>query len=131
MADHEPIPPTVNNIAKDVVDAAIKVHAALGPGLLESVYVKCLAQELAARGHSVRGEVPLPVTYEGTKLDVGFRIDLLIDELVIIEVKAVDAVHPVHEAQLLTYLRFSNKRLGLLLNFNVVLMKQGIKRLVL
>jgi GxxExxY protein len=131
MSEHAPIPDRVNAIAKDVVDAAIKVHAALGPGLLESVYTACLAQELAARGHSVRGEVPLPVVYEDTKLDVGFRIDLLIDELVIIEVKAVDALHPVFEAQVLTYLRFSGKRLGLLLNFNVVLMKQGIRRLVL
>jgi len=131
MSEHAPIPSSVNAVAKDIVDAAIKVHAALGPGLLESVYVACLAQELASRGHSVRPEVPVAVSYQGTRLDIGFRIDLLIDECVVLEIKAVDAIHPVFESQVLTYLKFSKKRVGLILNFNVPLMREGIRRLVL
>lgn len=130
MAEYAPIPKAANDIARDVVDAAIKIHASLGPGLLENVYKMCLAQELALRGYSVRLEVALPVEYQGTRLELGYRIDMLVDELVIVETKAIDAISPIHEAQLLTYLKFSGKRLGLLLNFNVTLMKDGIRRLV-
>ena len=130
MAEYAPIPQHVNDVARDIVDAAIKVHSILGAGLLENVYKLCLAQELVARGHSVRMEVSLPVEYQGVRLQLGYRIDMLVDELVIVETKAIDALHPVHDAQVITYLKFSGKRLGLLLNFNVTLMKDGIRRLV-
>ena len=130
MAEHAPIPQQVNDIARDVVDAAIKVHSALGPGLLENAYKFCMAQELASRGHAIKLEVSLPVTYEGTKLDLGYRIDMLVDNLVVVEIKAIDSLAPIHEAQVLTYLKFSGLRLGLLLNFNVTLMKEVIRRLV-
>ena len=109
----------------------MKIHSAFGPGLLESAYQACLAQELRNRGFAVRTEVPVPVVYEGTKLEVGYRIDLLVDEAVVVEVKSVDAIAPIHEAQVLTYLRLSGKTLGLLLNFNVLHMKDGIKRFVM
>ncbi len=106
------------------------VHTVLGPGLLESTYEACLAFELQNRGVSVRTQVPLPVVYQGQKLEIGYRIDLLIAESVIVEVKAVEAIAPVHRAQLLSYLKLSDRRLGLLLNFNVVHMRDGIIRMV-
>jgi len=112
-----------------VVDAGIKVHSALGPGLLESVYEQCLAYELAQRGLSVRRQVPLPIVYGNFKIDTAYRIDMLVGEAVIIEVKAVEALTPVHHAQLLTYLKLSGLRLGFLMNFNVALLKQGLKRI--
>ena len=108
----------------------MKIHSTLGPGLLESAYQACLAQELRNRGFAIRVEVPVPVVYEGTKLEVGYRIDMLVDEVVVVEVKSVDAIAPIHEAQVLTYLRLSGKSLGLLLNFNVLHMKDGIRRFV-
>jgi GxxExxY protein len=128
---HEAIPRTTEAVARDVVDCAIKVHRALGPGLLESVYEVCLAHELELRGHRVQKQVALPVVYESVKLDAGYRIDLMIDDVVIVEVKAAEAIAPVHEAQLLTYLRLSKRRLGFLINFNVALLKHGLKRMVL
>src|SRR5256885_1770452 len=128
--DHLPVPRHVEAAGKVVVDAALKVHSSLGPGLLESAYKACLAQELALRGLSVRMEVPVPVVYEGLKLEAGFRIDLLVEECLVVEIKAIDAIHPVHLAQVLTYLQLSGHRLGFLLNFNVTLMKEGIRRLV-
>jgi GxxExxY protein len=127
----EPIPRHADEIARDVVDAAIKVHSALGPCLLESAYEVCLAHTLATRGRTVQTQVALPVIYEGVKLDAGYRIDLLVDGAVIVEVKSVEALAPIHDAQVLTYLRLSGRRLALLINFNVVLLKQGLKRLVL
>jgi len=126
---HTPISDRENQVARNIVDAALKVHIALGPGLLESAYKACLMQELSIRGLSVRSEVGVPVIYEGLKLNAGFRIDLLVDECVVVEVKAIDAIHPVHVAQVLTYLKLSERRLGLLLNFNVALMKEGIRRI--
>jgi GxxExxY protein len=118
-------------LALVVVDSALKVHRALGPGLLESAYEHCLAHELVLRGIRINRQVALPITYEGVTLDAGYRLDLVVDDSIIVEVKAVDALSRVHEAQLLTYLRLSGMRLGFLMNFNVQLFKQGLKRFVL
>jgi len=118
-------------IAKDVVDCAIKVHKALGPGLLESAYQHCHAYELKKRGWEAQTEVKLPLLYEDQKIDIGYKIDTLINKLVIVENKIVELVLPVHEAQLLTYMKLSGCKLGFLLNWNVPLMKHGIKRFVL
>jgi GxxExxY protein len=117
--------------AKIIVDAAIKVHRALGPGLLESAYQKCLSYELTQRGRLVECELTLPVIYEGVQIDAGFRPDMRIDTCVLVENKAVEHILPIHRAQLLTYLRLSKLRLGLLLNWNVKLMKNGIERMIL
>jgi GxxExxY protein len=113
-----------------VVNAAMRVHSVLGPGLLESAYQVCLEQELRKRGLIVEPQLGLPVVYEGEKLDLGYRIDLLVENLVIVEIKCVEAIHPVHEAQLLSYLRLSGKNVGLLINFYVARLKDGIKRMV-
>lgn len=113
-----------------MVDAGFKVHKTLGPGLLETVYELCLARELELRGLVVMRQVSLPVVYEGLEIDGAFRIDLLVNDALIVEVKAVDTLARVHEAQLLTYLKLSNRRLGLLINFNVELFKQGVRRFV-
>lgn len=121
----------INEVSGQVVDAAMKVHTALGPGLLESAYEGCLLHELRKRGLRVLKQVELPVVYDGIQIDVGYRIDLLVEDLVIVELKAVDALAPIHEAQLLTYLKLSGKKVGLLINFNVLHLKDGIKRRVL
>ena len=121
----------IEAIAKDVVDCAIKVHKALGPGLLESAYQFCHAYELRKRGWIVETEAKLPLVYEDQKVDVGYRIDMLINGLVIIENKAVETLLPIHEAQLLTYMKLSGCKIGFLLNWNVTLMKHGLKRFVL
>lgn len=118
----------VEVIARDIVDSAVKVHKALGPGLLESAYQHCLAFELCQRGRKVLTEVTLPLTYAGQKVDAGYRIDMLVDDLVIVENKTVDEFAPIHMAQLITYLKLRNLHLGFLLNWNVILMKDGIKR---
>lgn len=120
----------IESIATDVVDCAIKVHRELGPGLLESAYQHCHAHELRKRGRKVTIEVILPLKYDGEKIDVGYRLDMLVDDLVIVENKTVDALMPIHEAQLLTYLKLSGCHLGFLLNWNVRLMKNGIRRFV-
>jgi GxxExxY protein len=121
----------LNTLSRQVLDAAFTVHTALGPGLLEAAYKACLLAELRARGHFVETEVPVPVVYRGEKLaDVGYRIDLLVERELVIEIKALEAVAPVHHAQLVSYLRLSNKRLGLLINFNVVSLRDGISRRV-
>ena len=127
----EPIPEKTEQIARSVIGATVAVHRALGPGLLESAYEICLAHELERRGHSVLKQMALPVVYEAVKLEAGYRVDLMVDGALIVEVKSVDALAPVHEAQLLTYLRLSGRRLGFLINFNVVLLKQGVKRMIL
>jgi len=119
-----------NEIARVIVDAAFKIHKTLGPGLLESVYQATLSYELQTRGLQVLQQVPLPVEYEGVKLEIGFRVDLIVNSKVIIEIKSVEAVATVHKMQLLTYLRLMDLRLGLLINFNVGLMKDGIQRVV-
>jgi len=121
---------TVNDITGQIVDAAMKVHTVLGPGLLESTYEACLAFELSKRGLRVQRQVELPVMYDGIRIDVGYRIDLLVEELVIVESKSVAELAPIHEAQLLTYLKLSDRHVGLLMNFNVVHLKDGIKRMV-
>jgi GxxExxY protein len=117
-----------NDITGQIVDAAIKVHRALGPGLLESAYEACLMYELNKRGLIVRNQVALPVAYEDVVIEVGYRIDLLVAESVIVELKSVEDVSPIHKAQLLSYLRLSGKKIGLLINFNVELLKNGITR---
>jgi GxxExxY protein len=119
-----------NEIAKVVVDLAFKIHTTLGPGLFESVYREVLKYELERRGLDVRKEVPIPVIYESVQLEVGFKADLIVDNLVILELKSIEQIHPVHKKQLLTYLRLTGKRLGLLINFNVSLIKDGITRVV-
>ena len=121
---------TENQIATIIVDAAFKIHKTLGPGLLESVYQATLNFELQNRGLRVVQQVGLPLQYEGVKLELGFRVDLIVDDKVIIEIKSVEAVVPVHRKQLQTYLRLMDLRLGLLLNFNVELIKDGIQRVV-
>lgn len=118
-------------LATLIVDAAIKVHRALGPGLLESVYEACLTYELQQRGLQVETQVPVAIRYEGLSLDGGLRLDILVEGIAIIELKALERLAPVHDAQILTYLKLSGRRLGFLLNFNVPLMKQGISRFVL
>lgn len=119
-----------NAIAREIVDAAFRIHNALGPGLLESVYEAVLAFELDRRGLSVTRQEAIPVVYEGIRIDTGFRADLVVEEKVIIEVKSVELLAPVHKKQLLTYLRLADKRLGLLINFHVTFIREGITRIV-
>ena len=120
----------IEEIGKLILAAAIKVHSKLGPGLLESAYQKCLAYELAKMGLKVDCEVALPVLYEELNIDVGYRVDMIVENSVVIENKTAEKILPVHEAQLLTYLKMGNWRLGFLLNWNVTLMRDGIKRMV-
>lgn len=120
----------INQVSGAVIDAAIKVHSALGPGLLESAYKACLIHELRKRGLRVAVEVGLPLIYDSVKMPVGYKIDILVEDLVVVELKAVDAIAPIHEAQLLCYLRLSGMKVGLLINFNVLHLKDGIKRMV-
>lgn len=120
----------LNAISSAIIGAAIKVHRALGPGLLESAYEACLAFELVRQGFKVERQKDQPLLYEGMSLDLGYRIDLLVNEAVVVEVKAVQVSHPIYEVQLLTYLRLSRRSLGLLINFNVELLKNGIRRVV-
>lgn len=123
-------PPAENAVARDIVDAAYKVHTTLGPGLLESVYESVLAYELTRRGRTVARQAPIAVTYESVVIDIGFRADLVVDDLVIVELKSVEHVLPVHRKQVLTYIRLAGKRLGLLMNFGAHRIKDGITRLV-
>jgi GxxExxY protein len=119
-----------NPLSKKIIGAAIEVHKQLGPGLLESAYETCLAYEFEQRQIPFERQKPLPVVYKGINLDCGYRLDFFVDNLVIVELKAVEKLHPIHEAQVITYLKLSNRKLGLLLNFNVSLMKHGIQRVV-
>ncbi len=123
--------PHINVLTHETIGAAIEVHRLLGPGLLESSYRECLCRELALRGVNYRREYGIPLQYKGIHLDCGYRIDLLVADLVVVEIKAVEQLAPVHEAQLLTYLRVGGWKVGLLINFNVVLLKDGIRRRVL
>ena len=120
---------TDNEISKEVVDAAYRIHCALGPGLLENVYGKTLAWELEHRGLRVTRQAEIPVVYRGERIETGFRADLVVADQVIVEIKSVEFVLPVHKKQLLTYLRLADKRLGLLINFHTVLIKDGITRI--
>ncbi len=119
-----------NEISGQGVDAAIKVHSVLGPGLLENAYEACLKHELEKRGLKVEQQLALPVVYDGVRIDLGYRLDLLVEEQVVVELKAVERITAVHEAQLLSYLKLSDKRLRLLINFNVARLANGIKRMV-
>ena len=118
----------INEVSGQIIDSAMKVHKTLGPGLLESAYEACLKHELQNRGHDVKSQLTLPISYGGVHVDVGYRIDLLVDDIVIVELKAVSELIPIHRAQLISYLKLSRKKLGLLINFNVVRLKDGITR---
>ncbi|KAF0142980.1 MAG: hypothetical protein FD122_246 [Stygiobacter sp.] len=121
----------INLITKEIISAAIEVHKQLGPGMLESAYEECLCYELSLRGLKVERQKPIPVVYKEIKLDCGYRAELLVENEVVVELKAQDVILPVHEAQILTYLRFANKKIGLLINFNVTVLKNGIRRFIL
>ncbi len=127
----EPIPADLDGIARQVVDSAHAVHRALGPGLLESVYEVCLLHELAKRGLKVNRQVAVPITYDHVRLDAGLRLDLVVESSLLLELKAVETILPVHQAQVLPYLKLSGLRLGLLINFNVPVIRDGIKRIAL
>ena len=121
----------VNVLTKEIIGAAIEVHRHLGPGLLESAYQQCLARELTLREIPYRCEQPLPLEYKGLRLNCGYRIDILVNNAVVVEIKSVEAIAPVHEAQLLTYMRIGGWQVGLLINFNVLALRTGIRRKVL
>jgi len=121
---------TENEIATQIVDAAFKIHTTLGPGLLESVYEAVMTEELSRRGLQVIRQQAIPVVYESVRLDIGFRADLIVESKVIVEIKSIEQIAPVHKKQVLTYLRLANIRLGLLINFNVNLIREGISRVV-
>jgi len=129
--EHEDRKKEFDPLSKKVIACAIEVHRHLGPGLLESTYERCLAHELALVGISFETQVPIPVAYKGCLLDCGYRIDLLVEQALILELKSVDALQTVHQAQLLTYMKLANKKTGLLINFNVQLLKTGLRRFVL
>ena len=119
-----------DELSNEIIGAAIEVHRNLGPGLLESAYEECLCYEFVNRGIKYERQKLLPVAYKGTKLDCGYRLDVVVNDLVVLELKAVDQIQPIHSAQLLTYLKLSNLKLGILINFNVTVLKSGIKRIV-
>ena len=119
-----------DTLSKEIIGAAIEVHRNLGPGLLESAYEECLCRELAICGIAFERQKSLAVSYKGVKLDCGYRLDIVVGGLIILELKAVDQIEPIHEAQLLTYLKLSNLKLGILINFNVPILRDGIKRIV-
>ena len=126
----QPIPNDLNELSRVIVDCALRVHRTLGPGLLESTYRQCLVHELNKQHVSVQAEVALPILYDGLLLESGYRMDLLVNDAIVVELKAVDDLLAIHRAQLLSYLKHSGKRLGLLINFNSVLLKDGICRLI-
>src|SRR6266853_22775 len=122
---------TENAVAKEIVDVAYRMHIALGPGLLESVYETVFASELKKRGLRITRQQPIPIVYEGTRFEIGFRADLVVEDKVIIEIKSIAEIAALHKKQLLTYLRLADKRLGLLINFNVSMIKDGITRIAM
>ena len=119
-----------NELSKIILDAAFRVHTAIGPGLLESAYEACLAYELRQEGLNIASQVPLPLIYREVRLDVGYRLDLLVEDLVVVEIKSVDSLAAIHQAQVISYLKLSGKKLGMLINFNVLRLRDGIKRVV-
>lgn len=121
---------TENEIATIVIESSIKVHKNLGPGLLESAYQECLTYEIQKRNILVEKQKPLPLIYDNVKLDLGYRIDIMIENKFIVELKSIDAIHEIHLAQVLTYLKLSNCKLGMIINFNVTLLKHGVKRVI-
>jgi len=120
----------LNNISGQIIKGAIAVHKELGPGLLESTYEGCLLQELLDSGLRVQSQVPFPVKYKGKSIDIGYRVDLLVEDLVVVELKSVERLLPIHSAQILTYLKLSGLKLGLLINFNTLRIKEGIQRFI-
>jgi GxxExxY protein len=120
----------VNKATEAIIGAAIEVHRHLGPGLLESTYEECLCEELSLRKVPFKRQIPLPVIYKSKKLDIGYRIDLLVNDEVVVELKTIESILPIHEAQTLTYMKLGGWQVGLILNFNVTILKNGIKRLV-
>lgn len=121
---------TVNDITHEIIGAAIEVHKRLGPGLLESAYEECLTQELRIRNLRVERQVPVPVVYKNTKLECGYRIDLLVESRIVVELKSIENLAPIHEAIILTYLRLSGHKIGLLINFSVSVLKDGVRRFI-
>jgi GxxExxY protein len=121
----------INEITQKIIGCAIEVHKNLGPGLLEAAYEECLAYELTNKGLNIKRQLPTPVVYKDIKLECGYRIDILVEKIVVIELKTVEAIIPVHEAQILTYMKFAGKPVGLLINFNVTVLKNGIKRYII
>ncbi|MFZ0945526.1 MAG: GxxExxY protein [Syntrophobacteraceae bacterium] len=121
----------LNTITERIIGAAIEVHKVLGPGLMESAYEECLCRELVLRGVGLERQLPLPVEYKGVRLDCGYRLDLLVEQSVVVEIKSLSSIEPIHEAQLLTYLKLGGWKLGLLVNFNVPTLKDGIRRRIL
>ena len=130
-SDVDRLPEQTERVAAEIVDAALKVHKALGPGLLESVYETCMVHELERRGLGVARQVSLPIVYDGLRLEGGLRLDLLVEDQVIVEIKSVEKIIPLFQAQLLSYLKLSERRLGILINFSVPLIKDGIERMIL
>ena len=130
MAEYIRLSEPIERVGASIVDAALKVHRALGPGLLESVYEACLAHELSLRGHSLQRQLLIPIVYEGLRLEAGLRLDLVVEGDVIVEIKAVERDSPVFLAQLMSYLRLSNRHLGFLINFNIPVIEEGIRRVV-
>ena len=124
------VAPDLNEITRGIIAAAIEVHRHLGPGLLESAYQECICHELSRTGLSFTREVHVPLTYKGLTVDCSYRLDLLVEDEIVVEIKTVEQILPVHSAQLLTYLKAANKQIGLLINFNVLVLKHGIKRVV-
>lgn len=122
--------PREDRLTREIIGAAIEVHRELGPGLLESAYEQCLCHELSLRGLKFQRQVELPVTYKGIRLDCGFRMDIVVEGIVVVELKTVDTLLPIHQAQMLTYLKLYHRQVGLLLNFNVPVLKDGLKRIV-
>jgi GxxExxY protein len=120
-----------SDITKEIIAAAMEVHSVLGPGMLESAYEECLMFELQLRGLKAERQVPIPIVYKEVKLDCGYRLDILVNKSIVVELKVVDAINEVHEAQILTYLKFSGCKVGLLINFNVKFLKNGIRRFIL
>ena len=123
-------PTELNEITGKIIELSIKVHKSLGPGMLEGAYEICLTHELVKHGFKVERQKKLPIVYDGIRLDAGYRLDLLVNDAVIVEVKAVERIHPVHEAQLLSYLRMTDRKLGLVINFNMKMLRDGVKRVV-
>ena len=125
-----PLPLEVEELSRILVDSAFKVHQFLGPGLLESVYESCLCIELGKRGVGFKTQVPVPFKYEGVPIETGLRLDMLVEDSIILELKSVEKLLPIHQSPLITYLKLANVRLGLLINFNVILFKQGVQRVI-
>jgi len=121
---------TENELSREIIGAAIEVHKILGPGLLESAYEMALTREMTLRGFEIRNQVPMPLVYKDERCEVGYRIDVVVENKVVVEIKSVEALNDVHLAQILTYLKLSNSKLGLLINFNVAMLKNGIRRVV-